>query len=442
MARPAEAACAPKSFDGAKFTVCAFDPRRDQIRLFLDGVDGKPYGSLAALATVMKAKGQSLVFAMNAGMFKEDLSPVGLYVENRRKLHEADTRGGATNFHMKPNGVFWVGDGAAGVTETSRYLASPPGARYATQSGPMLVLDGKIHPKIKPSGASEKIRNGVGACDGGAVIFAIAEEPVNFDMFARLFRDGLSCQNAPLSRRLGVVALRARAQSRRRTWTDRADRRGRAAGDQLIPRSIISGATSASASLRLGLRVEHVRRPAFFQSLPHQILLALRRHAAYRRVAVEVGRERIALRAGGDGVVALSRRDRALAQKAFERRIELKAHLEPIDAFHRPAEGRGHLQEVGDPAHVRRAVRPGGMEERGIEEHRVALRERQLDVMLVEIVAKLRMGRRHVAGQIALRERQVEGRPGLERHVAMSHRALEGKHRREAVHVGGKRSIA
>ncbi len=196
MARPAEAACAPKSFDGAKFTVCAFDPRRDQIRLFLDGVDGKPYGSLAALATVMKAKGQSLVFAMNAGMFKEDLSPVGLYVENRRKLHEADTRGGATNFHMKPNGVFWVGDGAAGVTETSRYLASPPGARYATQSGPMLVLDGKIHPKIKPSGASEKIRNGVGACDGGAVIFAIAEEPVNFDMFARLFRDGLSCQNA------------------------------------------------------------------------------------------------------------------------------------------------------------------------------------------------------------------------------------------------------
>jgi uncharacterized protein YigE (DUF2233 family) len=60
----------------------------------------------------------------------------------------------------------------------------------------MLVVDGKIHPKIKPSGTSMKIRNGVGACDGGAVVFAVSEEPVTFDAFARLFRDGLGCQNA------------------------------------------------------------------------------------------------------------------------------------------------------------------------------------------------------------------------------------------------------
>ncbi len=195
-ATPASAACAPKSFDDAKFTVCTFDPRHDDIRLFLNGSDGKPYGSLAALAAALKTKGERLAFAMNAGMFKEDQSPVGLYVEDRRKLNEADTRAGATNFHLKPNGVFWVGDGVAGVTETSRYLASPPAARYATQSGPMLVVDGKIHPKIKPGGASEKIRNGVGGCDGGAVAFAITDTPVNFDTFARLFRDGLGCRNA------------------------------------------------------------------------------------------------------------------------------------------------------------------------------------------------------------------------------------------------------
>jgi uncharacterized protein YigE (DUF2233 family) len=195
-ATAASAACAPKSFDNAKFTVCAFDPRRNDIRLFWSGSDGKPYGSLSALAGALKAKGESLVFAMNAGMFKEDQSPVGLYVENRQKLHEADTRAGATNFHLKPNGVFWIGDGVAGVTETSRFLAGPLEARYATQSGPMLVIDGKIHPKIRPNGTSEKIRNGVGACSGGAVVFAIADEPVTFDAFARLFRDGLGCQNA------------------------------------------------------------------------------------------------------------------------------------------------------------------------------------------------------------------------------------------------------
>jgi uncharacterized protein YigE (DUF2233 family) len=192
----ASAACAPKDFGAAKFTVCAFDPRRDDIRVFLSGTDGKPYGSLAALAAALKAKGDRLIFAMNAGMFGQDQSPVGLYVEESRKLHEADTRGGASNFHMKPNGVFWIGDGVAGVTETSRYLANPPRARYATQSGPMLILDGKVHPKIKPDGTSQKIRNGVGACKGDTVAFAIADEPVTFDAFARLFRDGLGCQNA------------------------------------------------------------------------------------------------------------------------------------------------------------------------------------------------------------------------------------------------------
>ncbi len=194
-ARPAGAACAPKAFDGASFTICAFDPRRDDLRLFWKGADGKPYGSLAALADALKAKGERLAFAMNAGMFAEDQSPVGLYIENRVKLHDADTRGGATNFHMKPNGVFWIGDGAAGVTETSRYLTNPPAARYATQSGPMLVIDGKTHPKILPTGTSAKIRNGVGNCESG-VVFAITDEPVNFDVFARLFRDGLGCQNA------------------------------------------------------------------------------------------------------------------------------------------------------------------------------------------------------------------------------------------------------
>jgi uncharacterized protein YigE (DUF2233 family) len=192
----ASAACAAKNFDGAKFTVCRFDPNRDDIRLFLSGPDDKPYGSLAALAAALKTKGERLMFAMNAGMFKEDQSPVGLYIEDRRKLHEADTRGGVSNFHMKPNGVFWIGDSVAGITETSRYLASPPSARYATQSGPMLIINGKIHPRIRPDGTSLKTRNGVGTCDGGAVAFAIAEEPVTFDAFARLFRDGLGCQNA------------------------------------------------------------------------------------------------------------------------------------------------------------------------------------------------------------------------------------------------------
>jgi prepilin-type processing-associated H-X9-DG protein len=144
----------------------------------------------------LNARGRALRFAMNAGMFEADLSPVGLYVEDGKREHRADTREGASNFHLKPNGIFWVGDGAAGVTETSRYLANPPPTRFATQSGPMLVIDGRIHPKILPTGTSEKIRNGVCVREGTTAIFAISETPVTFHAFALLFRDALRCANA------------------------------------------------------------------------------------------------------------------------------------------------------------------------------------------------------------------------------------------------------
>ena len=185
---------------------------------------------------------------MNAGMFGQDQSPVGLYVEDKRKLHEADTRGGETNFHMKPNGVFWIGDKVAGVTETSRYLASPPPARYATQSGPMLIIDGKVHPKIRPDGTSQKIRNGVGACKGGAVELRHRRRTRDLRHVRATVsrRPGLSERALP--RWLGVVALCAGTQSRRRTGAARADCRRRAAAARRRSRSGACLASSARPS--------------------------------------------------------------------------------------------------------------------------------------------------------------------------------------------------
>jgi prepilin-type processing-associated H-X9-DG protein len=195
-ARAAFAECAAQSYESARYVVCAFDVRRDDLRLYLRDEKGKPYGNFTALAQALKARGRALRFAMNAGMFEADLSPVGLYVEDGKRRHRADLREGETNFHLKPNGVFWIGDRTAGVVETSRYLASPPAARFATQSGPMLVIDGRIHPKIRPTGESVKIRNGVCVRDGTNVQFAISKEPVTFHAFAQLFKDGLGCANA------------------------------------------------------------------------------------------------------------------------------------------------------------------------------------------------------------------------------------------------------
>jgi prepilin-type processing-associated H-X9-DG protein len=162
--------------------------------MFRTRADGQPYASLGNLADAPEGRG--LLFAMNGGMYQTDLSPVGLYVEKGRELKKANTAAGPGNFHMKPNGVFYVGDTRAGVVETGRYLRERPRALFATQSGPMLVIDGRIHPRISEEGPSQKRRNGVGMRDANTLVFAISDQPVSFGTFARLFKNELGCANA------------------------------------------------------------------------------------------------------------------------------------------------------------------------------------------------------------------------------------------------------
>ncbi|MBB2963669.1 phosphodiester glycosidase family protein [Methylobacterium sp. R2-1] len=198
QAQPAAAAakgpCEAVEFEGQPYTICTVDLRRERVRLFWLGADGLPYGSLSSLAD---RQGPRLSFAMNAGMYDKGQAPVGLYVEDGREMKGVSTANGPGNFHLKPNGVFYVKGDRAGVLDTGRYLRAKPAPDFATQSGPMLVVEGKIHPKISADGPSQKIRNGVGVRDGGRVaLFAISERPVTFGAFARLFKDSLGCRNA------------------------------------------------------------------------------------------------------------------------------------------------------------------------------------------------------------------------------------------------------
>jgi len=199
LARPASASaapCAEVEVNDAAYAVCDFDARKNDIRLFLRDEAGETYGAFSRLASELAGKGETLVFAMNAGMYAEDRAPVGLYVEKGRSLKAANTRRGPGNFHMKPNGVFWIDGPRAGVAETARFLKSRQRPRFATQSGPMLVIGGRIHPRIHEDGNSRKFRNGVCVQDGHVVRFAISNRPVTFYEFALLFRDRLRCQNA------------------------------------------------------------------------------------------------------------------------------------------------------------------------------------------------------------------------------------------------------
>ncbi|MEY2759148.1 MAG: hypothetical protein RIR33_2926 [Pseudomonadota bacterium] len=195
-AQPADAPCRSLTFEGDPFTVCAAR-QGDVTRLSLRRADGKPYRRLPVLKNDLGEAAGKVRFAMNAGMYDLRNAPIGLYVENGHQLRAINRRDGFGNFHLKPNGVFWVGhDGKAHVMATDAYVAQKPKPAWATQSGPMLVVGGKLHHTFAHDGPSRHIRNGVGVNAAGDALFVISDAPVSFGKLARLFRDELKVANA------------------------------------------------------------------------------------------------------------------------------------------------------------------------------------------------------------------------------------------------------
>lgn len=195
----ARESCRSLSFLGGEYTVCTFDPAKDDIRIFNKDGTGNPYGSFEAIEQDLKKNGKGAVkFAVNGGMYHEDRSPVGLYIERGVEKHPLVTGQGWGNFFLLPNGVFYIrSDGkSAGVMETGVYSKSELMPLHATQSGPMLVIGGKLHPAFLPFSDSLKIRNGVGVDKRGKVIFVTSENPVRFFDFGLLYKDILGCPNA------------------------------------------------------------------------------------------------------------------------------------------------------------------------------------------------------------------------------------------------------
>ena len=163
----------------------------------MEGADGEPLRSFAALERELGARASAVRFAMNAGMFDEDGRPIGLYVADGRVRRRLNRRQGSGNFHLLPNGVFALGqDGRVHVATTQAFAREVPRPAWATQSGPMLVIDGKLHPRFDADGPSELFRNGVGVSDARTAWFVISDDPVSFGRFARFFRDALGCPDA------------------------------------------------------------------------------------------------------------------------------------------------------------------------------------------------------------------------------------------------------
>ena len=188
--------CEEQRFEGATFTACRYDARRHELALAVDDAQG-PLRGFDGLERTLGGRRPRLLFAMNAGMYDDQGMPIGLHVEAGRRRHAVNLRSGPGNFHLKPNGVFVAAaDGRVAIVRSEALARLPFRPHWATQSGPMLVVEGRLHPRFQANGPSLNIRNGVGVADPRTAWFAISDEPVSFGRFARFFRDRLGCRNA------------------------------------------------------------------------------------------------------------------------------------------------------------------------------------------------------------------------------------------------------
>lgn len=170
------------------------DLKKQDLQLYWKNDDGKIFGSIQNLKTHLENKKKTLLFAANGGMYQTDQSPLGLFIQNGKILAKRNSGNGSGNFYLKPNGVFYVTGNKADVVKTENF-STVKNVAFATQSGPMLVVDGEIHPAFKEGSANANIRNGVGILPDGKVVFAMSKSQINFYDFAKYFKD-LGCKNA------------------------------------------------------------------------------------------------------------------------------------------------------------------------------------------------------------------------------------------------------
>jgi uncharacterized protein YigE (DUF2233 family) len=178
-----------------RFISYKLDAKKQDLKFYWKDDSQQIFKSISNLKTWLDTKNKTLKFAMNGGMFKKDNSPQGLYIENFKTHSLLDTTSGNGNFYLKPNGVFYITtDNLPVIIKTTEFQNSPK-IKYATQSGPMLVIDGQIHSAFKEGSINLNIRNGVGILPDNKIIFAMSKKEINFYDFANYFKS-LGCKNA------------------------------------------------------------------------------------------------------------------------------------------------------------------------------------------------------------------------------------------------------
>ena len=178
-----------------RFVSYIVNPKKQNLEFFWKNERGEHFKNAENLISWLKSKNKKLLFSTNGGMYKKDNSPQGLYIENTIIKSEIDTSNGKGNFYLKPNGVFYLTTEKNPIICKTEDFVNNVKIKYATQSGPMLVIDGEIHTAFKKNSTNLNIRNGVGILPNNQIVFAISKKEINFYDFAEYFKN-LGCKNA------------------------------------------------------------------------------------------------------------------------------------------------------------------------------------------------------------------------------------------------------
>lgn len=193
----AESVFKPLLKDGVAYQIVEISPK--QIRIVWKDDKGSQLRKFSVAESYLRNRGETPLMLMNGGIFEPECVPSGLMIQNGKELHPINLKEGNGNFFLKPNGIFLISGNEAKVIASEDYKPDPK-ITYATQSGPLLLKDGRTHRVFKEKSMSRLHRNGVGVTDKGTVVLAITErfgqaKFPNFFEFADLFRS-LGCQNA------------------------------------------------------------------------------------------------------------------------------------------------------------------------------------------------------------------------------------------------------
>lgn len=177
------------------FVIYEHNLQENELQFYWKNGEDKPFKTIKKLKEAVEAEGNTLLFAMNGGMFLKDYSPQGLFIQNGKTWVKLDTSSGEKNFYMKPNGVFYLTNDHKAVVCKTEDFPQNDSILYATQSGPMLVINGEIHPNFTEGSKNLYVRNGVGILENGDILFAMSKKEVNFYDFASYFKQA-GCKNA------------------------------------------------------------------------------------------------------------------------------------------------------------------------------------------------------------------------------------------------------